>query len=431
MQRCRGPHVGQVPDAPGGCPSYASAILENSLLTPADVRPTHRLIARAERSELVDAAVEARAAGAFPFFTVASSPSAPRTVFAGREAINLGSNNYLGLAADERVIEATVEAVRADGTGLTGSRLMNGNSQRHDELEELLCRFTGKESCLVFSTGFGANMGALTGLLEPGDTALVDTEAHASLIDGVQMSGATMQRVRHAHLGHFSRLAGGLAEDTASLYVVDGVYSMRGDAPNMAEIVDAADRFGVTVYDDEAHGLGVLGPTGIGAAERDGVIDRVPLVFYTFSKSLASCGGAVLGPRRVIEHLRLTTRPFLFTASNTPGSIAAATEALRLLIANPHWPAQVMDRARHLAAELDRLGVPTLPSDSAIVSVPTGDVLTTFDIWNRIFDAGVFANPVLPPAVREGQCLLRLSVMRTHTHHDLTVAAASIAAALS
>jgi len=180
----------------------------------------------------------------------------------------------------------------------------------------------------------------------------------------------------------------------------------------------------------EAHGLGVLGPTGMGAAERDGVIDRVPLIFYTFSKSLASCGGAVLGPSEVIEYLKLTTRPFLFTASNTPASIAAATEALRLLIAHPHWPAEVTDRARHLVAELDRRGVPTLQTDSAIVSVPTGDMATTFEVWARIFDAGVFANPVLPPAVREGRCLLRLSVMRTHSHHDITAAAEVIAAAL-
>jgi 8-amino-7-oxononanoate synthase len=401
-----------------------------TILTWPTLRREHQLISRAERSAIVEAAAEARAAGPFPFFTVASSPSAPRTVFAGTEVINLGSNNYLGLAADERVIEAAVDAVRTDGTGLTGSRLMNGNSQRHDELEELLCRFTGKEACLVFSTGYGANLGALTGLLEDGDTAFVDAEAHASLIDGVKMSGATMKRVRHAHLGHFSRLAAELPTDTESLYAVDGVYSMRGDAPNMAEIVDAADEFGVTVYDDEAHGLGVLGATGIGAAERDGVVDRVPLIFYTFSKSLASCGGAVLGPSRVIEHLRLTTRPFLFTASNTPASIAAATEALRLLIAHPHWPSDVRDRARHLAAELDRLGVPTLPSDSAIVSVPTGDVVTTFDVWARCFEAGVFVNPVLPPAVREGQCLLRLSVMRTHSHDDLSAAAEMIAAAL-
>lgn len=401
-----------------------------TILTSHSLRMEQRLISRVERSAIVEAAAEARSAGAFPFFTVASSPSAPRTVFAGREVVNLGSNNYLGLASDERVIEATVEAVRADGTGLTGSRLMNGNSQRHDQLEELLCRFTGKESCLVFSTGFGANLGALAGLLEPGDTAFIDSEAHASLIDGVQMSGATMKRVRHGHLGHFSKLAAELPADAASLYVVDGVYSMRGDAPDMAEIVDTADQFGVTIYDDEAHGLGVLGATGIGAAERDGVVDRVPLIFYTFSKSLASCGGAVLGPQKVIEHLRLTTRPFLFTASNTPGSIAAATEALRLLIAHPHWPADVRDRARHLAAELDRRGVPTIPSDSAIVSVPTGDVLTTFDVWARIFEAGVFVNPVLPPAVREGQCLLRLSVMRTHSHHDLAAAADTIAAAL-
>ncbi len=392
--------------------------------------PEQTLLSRAARCGVLELAAQARSAGTFPYFSVASSPSAPRTVFGGNEVINLGSNNYLGLAADERVIEAAVEAVRADGTGLTGSRLMNGNSHRHEELEELLCRFTGKEACLVFSTGFGANLGALTGLLRPGDTAFVDAEAHASLIDGVQMSGADLARVRHAHLGHFAKLAGNLADGGESLYVVDGVYSMRGDAPDMAGIVDAAERHGVTVYDDEAHGLGVLGPTGIGAAERDGVVDRVPLLFYTFSKSLASCGGAVLGPRDVIEHLKLTTRPFLFTASNTPASIAAATEALRLLIANPSWPEQVMDRSRRLVAELRRRGVPTLPTDSAIVSVPTGDMATTFEAWSRIFDAGVFTNPVLPPAVREGRCLLRLSVMRTHSHDDLTTAAELIAASL-
>lgn len=395
-------------------------------------RPSPRLVARVGGSAVVELAAQAKRDGTFPYFRVASSPSAPRTVFGGAELINLGSNNYLGLAADERVIDAAVEAVRSDGTGLTGSRLMNGNSHRHEELEELLCRFTGKQACLVFSTGFGANLGALAGLLEPGDTAFVDAEAHASLIDGVRMSGATLRRVRHAHVEHFARLAArlGTADGAGSLYAVDGVYSMRGDAPDMAEILDVAEAHGVTVYDDEAHGLGVLGPTGVGAAERDGVVDRVPLLFYTFSKSLASCGGAVLGPSDVIEHLRLSTRQFLFTASNTPASIAAATASLRLLIAHPHWPAQVMDLARHLVAELDRRGVATLPTDSAIVTVPTGDMTTTFETWARLVDAGVFTNPVLPPAVREGRCLLRLSVMRTHTRGDLTEAADAIAGSL-
>lgn len=396
---------------------------------PTTTPATLPLLERTAHSPIVALASDKQAEGHFPFFRTADGPSAPYTSFDGIERINLGSNNYLGLANDERVIDATIDAIRNDGTGLTGSRLMNGTSRRHEHLEDLIASFTGKEAALVFSTGFGANLGALTGLLDqPGDIAYFDAEAHASLIDGLRMSGADMRRVRHAHLDHLERLTATHPDDRAGLLVVDGVYSMRGDAPNLADITRTAHAHGIAVYDDEAHGLGVLGATGIGAAERDGA--DVDIIFYTFSKSLASCGGAVVGDRQVIDHLRLSTRPFLFTASNTPGSLATATTALELLIAHPEWPGQVRALATHLVDELSRRGVPTNPTDSAIVTIPTGELHQTLATWRRVFDAGVFVNAVLSPAVRADQCLLRLSVMRTHDASDLTTAAAAIAAAL-
>jgi len=389
------------------------------------------ILRRAVANERVALAAGLDEAGLFPFFSTAASPSAPRTVFAGCEVVNLGSNNYLGLANDERVIDAAVEATLRFGSGLTGSRLMNGNSEIHDELEEMLCRFTGAEAALVFSTGYGANLGAITGLTTPADTVVTDTEVHASLYDGIAMAGVTLRRFRHNNTRHAHKILTSITEKDGAggtMLVVDGIYSMRGDAAPLVELANLCDESGTVLFVDEAHGLGVVGPTGVGAIEAAGVIERTHLVSYTFSKSLASCGGAVLGPKSLIDALKITTRPFLFTASNTPGSLAAAATSLGLLIEHPTWPAEVMGRARYLRDRLAAAGIPVNVSDSAVLTVPIGSDIAAITAWRALFDAGVFVNPVLAPGVAEGHELLRLSVMRTHTDADLDFAAEAFTA---
>lgn len=383
------------------------------------IAPDHVLLAEAAQS-----------GGVFPFFATAETVSAPRTVFGGREMVNLGSNNYLGLANDERVIEAVVSAVRRLGTGLTGSRLMNGNTGDHEELEDLLCRFTGAEAALVFSTGYVANLGLLTGLCSRADTVVIDSEVHASLIDGIAMAGARVRQFRHNNVRHAMSVVDdvvGRDGGGGTVLVVDGIYSMRGDIAPLVDLADLCDEKGVLLVSDEAHGLGVVGDTGVGAAEMAGVLDRTDAITYTFSKSLASCGGAIVAQKDVIASLKLSARPFLFTASNTPGATAAATASLQLLMDNQHWPGLVMDRSQYLRSKLLGHGIPVNESDSAIITIPIGGALNTLGAWRACRDAGVFVNPVLSPAVAPGKELLRLSVMRTHSDEDLDAAAAAIA----
>ncbi len=240
------------------------------------------------------------------------------------------------------------------------------------------------------------------------------------------LSGARLRRFDHNDVDALERLlASGEGRPAACL--VDGVYSMRGDAAPLGRLADVCEEHGVVLIDDEAHGLGVLGPTGVGAAEAQSVLRRMDLITLTFSKSLGTCGGAVAGDRTTIEWLKMTSRPFLFTASNTPGSLGAAMCSLRLLIEHPHWPAEVRGRAEYLRELLVKQGVTVHPSDSAILTVEIGSDAATVHAWRLLWNRGVFCNPVVAPAVKPGRGLLRLSVMRTHSDVDLEEAAAAFA----
>ena len=384
------------------------------------------LFDRFNGSELMAEIDLMRSIDRFPFFHTAEGASRPRTRFQGREMINLGSNNYLGLADDERVVDATCEAARRWGAGSTGSRMLNGHTAAHEELEELIAGFTGQEAALVFSTGYAANLGAISGLLRRGDHALTDEEAHASILDGVLLSGARLRRFDHNDVEHLERLLES-GEGRPAACLVDGVYSMRGDAAPLDRLADVCEAHGVVLIDDEAHGLGVLGPTGVGAAEAQSVLGRMDLISLTFSKSLGTCGGAVAGDRATIEWLKMTSRPFLFTASNTPGSLGAAMCSLRLLMEHPHWPGEVRSRAEYLRELLVKQGVTVAPSDSAILTVDIGSDAATGHAWRLLWNRGVFCNPVVAPAVKAGHGLLRLSVMRTHSDEDLEEAATAFA----
>ncbi|HEX5308415.1 MAG TPA: aminotransferase class I/II-fold pyridoxal phosphate-dependent enzyme [Solirubrobacteraceae bacterium] len=388
-----------------------------------------------EREELLRAA---READLMPYFRTVESPAMPVVEMEGAPRIMLASNNYLGLTGDERVIQGARQALERYGTGLTGSRLLNGTTPLHLELERELAEWMGTDDALVFTTGHQANVGALGALLDAKDTVIVDSADHASILDGVLLSKAKMRPFRHNHLDKLERaLQRAEGDGGGVLVVVDGVFSMEGDVAPLVDIVELCERHGARLMVDEAHGAGVLGARGAGAGELLGVEERVDLRMGTFSKSLAACGGFLAGSAEVIDYLRISSRAFLFTASAVPAALGAALAALRI-IRSPEGPpllAAALENARYLADGLRALGYRTLagepvrigpapdaPSQSIatpIVPVLVGDDWQAALLWRALYDAGVFTNCALHPAVPPGGALLRTSVMATHDRPTL------------
>ncbi len=367
--------------------------------------------------------------GLYPYYRSVESASRPRLTVEGREVINFGSNNYLSLSYHPRVIEAAIAATRRFGTGVTGSRLLNGTLTLHQTLEAELADFYERPACLVFATGYVANACAIAGFLDRHDVAVIDKEAHNSLLSGVRLSGARLRRFRHNDVEHLAGVLASLPADQTKGIIVDGVYSMGGDTAPLAELVGLCRATPNTfLLDDEAHGVGVLGARGRGALEDQGVLGDIDLVTVTFSKSFGSCGGAVLGPTEAIELLQLTSEPFIFTASNTPGSVAAALESLRILREEPERPARLRANVALFLGLLAERGVPTNPADSAIVTIPLrrGDEVSVATVFRDLFEAGVFVNPVIPPAVAGEAGLIRLSLMVDHDEAMLEEAAEAL-----
>jgi 8-amino-7-oxononanoate synthase len=369
-----------------------------------------------ERAEQLAAA---READVLPYFRLIESPAQPVMEVEGRQRVMLGSNNYLGLTGDERVRKAAHDAIDRYGTGLTGSRLLNGTTPLHLELEREIAEWTGDEDAIVFTTGHQANVGTLGAILAPGDTVIADSADHASILDGCLLSRAKLRPFRHGRLDKLERQLERAAGDGGGvLVVVDGVFSMEGDVAPLQEIVELAQRHGARVMVDEAHGAGVLGARGAGAAELLGVEDRVDLRMGTFSKSLASCGGFVSGPAEVIDYLRFQSRAFLFTASNVPAALGSALAALRI-VRSPDGR-ELMDRvlanARHLREGLRGLGFKVVEHElhTPIVPVLVEDDWKAVLLWRALYDAGVYTNVAIHPAVQPGGALLRTSVMATH-----------------
>jgi 8-amino-7-oxononanoate synthase len=392
-----------------------------------------------ERSEILAAA---READVLPYFHVLTSPAMPVVEMEGAERIMLGSNNYLGLTGDERVMKGAEDALHRYGTGLTGSRLLNGTIPLHLDLEREIAEWMGTEDAIVFSTGHQANLGVLGTLLGPADTVIVDSGDHASILDGCLLSRAKMRPFRHNRLDKLEKMLDRAQGDGGGvMVVVDGVFSMEGDIAPLGEICELCERYGARLMVDEAHGAGVLGAAGAGTAELLGVADRVDLRMGTFSKSLASCGGFVAGSHEVIEYLRISARAFLFTASAVPAAVGAALAALRV-VRSPDGPpllGQVLENARRLRDGLHELGFAVvspqpLPADghvqrhapgllgegtaqtivTPIVPMLVGDDWKAALLWRALYDAGVFVNTALHPAVPPGGALLRTSVMATH-----------------
>jgi len=368
--------------------------------------------------------------GYWPYYKTVESASTPRLTVEGRDVINFGSNNYLSLSYHPQVIEATIAATKRFGSGVTGSRLLNGTLSIHKELEAELADFYSREAALVFATGYVANMASIAGFLGRRDYAVVDKEIHNSLLTGVRLSGAAMKRFRHNDVEHLEKVLASLPAEAGKGIILDGVYSMGGDTAPLDRVVEVAARHPNTfVLDDEAHGIGVLGDRGMGAAEQYGVLDDIELITITFSKTLGSCGGALMASREAIELLTLTSDTLIFTASNTPGSVAAALAALRILRAEPDRPARLRSNVAEFLAMLTERGVPTNPAESAIVTIPLRrfDEVSTVLLALDLLDKGVFVNPVIPPAVTKEMGLIRLSLMVDHDSLLLEEAADTLA----
>jgi 8-amino-7-oxononanoate synthase len=384
-----------------------------------------------ERAEQLRAA---READLLPYFRTLESPAAPVVEMEGAQRIMLGSNNYLGLTADPRVMQGARDALERYGTGLTGSRLLNGTLDLHLDLEREIAEWMGTEEALVFTTGHQANVGTLGTILAPGDTVIADSADHASILAGCLLSRAKLRPFRHNRLDKLEKMLERADEDGGGvLVVVDGVFSMEGDVAPLPQIADLCRKHGARLMVDEAHAAGVLGPRGAGTAELFGVEDRVDLRMGTFSKSLASCGGFIAGSHEVIDFLRITSRAFLFTAAAVPAAVGAALAALRIIRSDDGPPlfAQVLDNAAYLNRGLHELGFHVvepqpLPDGSTVVTpivpVVVGDDWKAVLLWRALYDAGVFVNVALHPAVPPAGALLRTSVMATHDRATLDLA---------
>jgi 8-amino-7-oxononanoate synthase len=375
----------------------------------------------------------ARDAGILPYFRTVEGPALPVMEMEGAPRIMLGSNNYLGLTGDERVKQGALDALHRYGTGLTGSRLLNGTTALHLELERELAEWMGTEDAIVFTTGAQANLGALGTILQPGDTVIADSADHASILDGCLLSRAKLRPFRHNRLDRLEKQLGRANEEGGGvLVVVDGVFSMEGDVAPLPDIADLCGRYGARLMVDEAHALGVLGARGAGTCELLGVEDRVDLRMATFSKSLASCGGVIAGPHEVVEFLRTQSRSFLFTASAVPAAVGAALAAVRICRSEegPVLFARVLENASYLREGLRGLGFHVVESTihTPVVPVLVGDDWKGGLLWKALWDAGVFVNVAVHPAVPPGEAMLRTSVMATHDRATLDEALAAFAA---
>src|SRR5437764_2821019 len=395
------------------------------------VRTSVDVFAKAREHERLEQLRAARELDLVPYFRVLEGPTLPVVEMEGKRRIMLGSNNYLGLTGDPRVAKGAMNALERYGTGLTGSRFLNGTTDMHVQLEHELAAWLGTEAALVFTTGHQANVGALGTILAPGDTVVVDSGDHASILDGCILSRAKLRPFRHNRIDRLEhQLEKAVGDGGGVLVVVDGVFSMEGDVAPLPEIVELCERFGARLMVDEAHALGVLGARGAGSCELFGVEDRVDLRMATFSKSLASCGGVIAGPADVIEYLRIQSRPFMFTASAVPAALGAALTAVRICRSaeGPALFARVLDNARYLHRGLSELGLrvvePTRLSDgtevvTTVVPVVVGDDWKAALLWKALYDTGVYVNVAVHPAVPPAGALLRTSVMATHDQATL------------
>ena len=363
-----------------------------------------------------------RESGLYPYFrAIEESHGGTRVQIAGRSVVMAGSNNYLGLTHDPRVIEAAQRALSRYGSGCTGSRFLNGTLALHEELEHRLARFLRKEACITSGTGYQTNVGVISALVGREDVIFGDRDNHASIVDGCRLSFARSLKYRHNDVEDLARLLDetAVSEGGARLVITDGVFSMLGDLAPLPEILRVAHAHDARALVDDAHALGVLGAHGRGSGEHFGVQDDVDLVVGTFSKSMACLGGFVAGPKGVIEAVKHMSRSVMFSASMTPASVATVLACLSIIETEPQRRERLWTNVRRMKRGLQDLGLEVIDGGTPILSVVIGDEIPTLEFNRMLFEQGVFVNAVLPPAVPPGMSLLRTSYMATHTDEDL------------
>ena len=363
-----------------------------------------------------------KAANLYPYFRPVTRNEGSRAIMNGREIIMAGSNNYLGLLTDRRVNEAAQRAIERYGTGCTGSRFLNGTLDIHIELEERLSKFMGKESCVLFSTGYMTNQGVIQTVAGKGDIIFSDKDNHACIVAGTQVSKAETWRYRHNDLDQLRNLMERAATErpeAGKLIVTDGVFSMSGVIARVPELVALTEEFDAALMLDDAHACGVIGPGGRGSAAYHGMEDRAHLTTATFSKSFASLGGFCVGNHDVIEFIRHTSSAHIFSASMPPANVATVLKCLDILEAEPERLDRLWEISNYMRQGFYDLGFDVWDSQSPIISVVIGDLMTCFAFWNDLLEEGVFVNAVIPPAVPKGQALMRTSYMATHSDEEL------------
>jgi 8-amino-7-oxononanoate synthase len=364
------------------------------------------------------AAKEAEAKGLYPFFRPLSDNEGTEVVYHGQRLIMCGSNNYLGLTTHPKVREAAINAIERFGTSCTGSRFLNGTLEMHEQLEGELAEWVGKEASLTFSTGMQVNLGTVSALISRGDYVILDKDDHASIVDGARLGYGKIERYAHNDMDYLERVLQSIPAEAGKLLVVDGLFSMEGDLAPLPEIIPLAKKYGMRIMIDDAHGMGVLGK-GHGTAAEFGVTGDVDLIMSTFSKSFASLGGFIAGDEEVIHYIKHVARSLIFSASAPPANIAAALAALQVMREEPERIARVNQIGDKMRTEYKRLGFNIGHSVTPVIPILIGDDERTFYCWKRLFEEGVFINPVISPAVQQGHQLLRTSYMATHTDAQL------------
>ena len=358
--------------------------------------------------------------GMYPYYKVLETEQAPEIVIDGRKMIMLGSNNYLGLANDPRMKQAAIETVQKFGTGMAGSRLLNGNSILHENLEKQLAKFKKREAALVYATGYQMNVGVISAIIDKGDYVIIDKLDHASIIDGCRLAHGEVKRYRHNDLKHLEKVLQEIGPDHGKAVVVDGVFSMEGEIAPLPEIVRIAKKYGAKIIVDDAHATGVLGDTGAGTCEYFGLENgEVDLVVGTCSKSFASVGGFVVGDEPVIHYIRHHSRSIIFSAALPPASVATISKAIEIIQTEPQLRKQLWDNAKYLKKAFEDMGLDTSKTQTPIVPVIIGSDEKAFAMWHELFNNGLFTNSVISPAVPPNRALLRIVATAAHTREHL------------
>jgi len=360
-----------------------------------------------------------QAMGLYPYFVPITDSHDTEFEINGEKKIMIGSNNYLGLTHHPEILEAMEKASKKYGSGCTGSRFLNGTIDLHVEVEEKLASFVKKEAAIVFSTGFQTNLGTISALVRKDDAVITDELVHASIIDACRMASGEIHKFNHNDKDHLESVLKEISDDKGKLVVVDGVFSMEGDISKLDELIPVLKKYNAKIMVDDAHSVGVLGKTGAGTAEHFNLDDEADLIMGTFSKSFASLGGFIAGPERVIHYLKHHARSLIFSASMPPSAVATVLAALEIFRKEPERRENLWKIAEKMKKEFTGLGFDTGPSETPVIPVIIGGDIETFSFWKKLFDEGVYTNPVIYPAVPRGTSRLRTSYIATHTDEQL------------